>query len=167
MATAAWPYRRRDYFFTAAERSFYEVLIRAAGEDFRVFAKVRLLDMLWVPRRARVSWTHHNRVAQKHLDFVLCAGPELTPVLALELDDASHAEPAQAKRDAAKDDVLRAVGLPLLRVRARAAYNRAELAVELRRLALPASPRARSAAASPIAAAPHPARHSPFHEASS
>jgi hypothetical protein len=43
--TGALPYRGKDYFFSKAERSFYEVLRRALPKDHALFAKVRLIRL--------------------------------------------------------------------------------------------------------------------------
>jgi hypothetical protein len=40
------PYLKTDYLLSPAERSFYGVLCDATAEDYRIFAKVRLADVL-------------------------------------------------------------------------------------------------------------------------
>jgi len=116
------PYRKRDYLLSSAERAFYDALVPAAGPDLVVFAKVRLDDLFWLPNNtaARQSW--RNRIAAKHVDFVLCSRPTLTPVLAIELDDASHAQDARQARDAFVDRVYATAGLPVLHQPVRAGY---------------------------------------------
>lgn len=52
-----------------------------------------------------------NRISQKSIDFLVCL-PDFTVVAALELDDASHS-PA---RDARRDAILTAAGIPVVRV---------------------------------------------------
>jgi hypothetical protein len=117
-----WPFRRKDYLLTAAERSLFEVLCQAAGTGVYVFSKVRLADLVWLPggidnRRALL-----NRVIAKHIDFVLCERTMLRPVLAIELDDSSHAKPSRAARDEVVGRVLGAAALPLLRIRVSTQY---------------------------------------------
>jgi hypothetical protein len=84
------PYSAKKYFFSAAERSFYEVLRRLVP-DHTLSAKVRLANLVYVSRGTESRQSHFNRIQSKHIDFVLCDN-DLTPVLAIELDDASHAE---------------------------------------------------------------------------
>ena len=69
----------------------------------------------------RQSWS--GRVRQKHLDFVLCDRERVCPVLVIELDDSTHQRADVRARDAVKDEVLEAAGLPILRVAARRAYD--------------------------------------------
>jgi len=51
--------------------------------------------------------------------------------LCIELDDASHGRPDRQVRDEFLDAALLAAGLPLLRVRAKKAYNLAELRAQI------------------------------------
>lgn len=127
------PYRRRGELLSKGEWAFYGALVRAAGPDVTVFAKVRLGDLLDVPTGTRRWRDWHRRVAQKHVDFVLCAGPAVTPFLLVELDDRSHARSDRVGRDAFVDAALRQAGWPLERVPAQAAYDVADLAERVRR----------------------------------
>lgn len=116
-------YHRRDYLFTAAERSFFGVLERAVDGKYRIFAKVRLADLLWIPKGTGAYRSLHNRIQSKHIDYVLCDPDRVRPELAIELDDASHERASRRTRDAFVDEALASAGLPLLRIRARRAYN--------------------------------------------
>lgn len=130
----ALPYRRKDYLLTKAERSFYEVLRQALGEaDTLVFAKVRLLDLVWLPKGTAKAQSFRNRVMSKHVDFVLCNRRELRPLLVIELDDKSHEGEERQARDAFVDRVLGAAGLPILHLSARRTYSTRELSEQILR----------------------------------
>jgi hypothetical protein len=129
---SALPYRKTDHLLTPAERSFYEVLRRITGDDLRLFVKVRLADLVWLPHDIDNRQAHVNRVAAKHIDFVLCDPRTLAPVLAVELDDSSHAARHRQQRDALVNEVLRTVGLPLLRVPVKRSYVPSEVADDIR-----------------------------------
>ena len=117
--TDVLPYSRQNYFFSAAERSFYEILRRLTPEH-TIFAKVRLADVVYV--KGTVSrQAHLNRIDRKHLDFVVC-DKNLAPVLAIELDDASHDRLDRRARDKFVDEVLAAASLPVIHVRTRRGY---------------------------------------------
>lgn len=118
-------FAKRKYLFSAAERSVYEILCRIAP-DHTVFAKVRLADLVRVQAKGREFWTNFNSISSKHVDFVFC-DPNLAPVAALELDDASHDKPERMDRDELVDRVLKTAALPLVRVRAKHGYVLAEL----------------------------------------
>lgn len=108
------PYSRRNYFFSAAERSFYEILRRMTPEH-TVFAKVRLAELVTIkPTNSRQS--HLNRIDRKHIDFVVC-DKDLAPVVAIELNDGSHQSP-----DRQVEQVLAAASLPVVHIPARRGY---------------------------------------------
>ena len=128
----ALPYRKTEHLLTPAERSFYEVLRRIIGDDLRLFVKVRLADLVWLPHDIENRQAHVNRVAAKHIDFVLCDPRTFAPVLAVELDDSSHEARPRQQRDALVNEVLRTVGVPLLRVPVKRSYVPSEVADDIR-----------------------------------
>ncbi len=118
------PYRR-GRFLSANEKCFLVALDAALGSGYRVFAQVRLADLVIVEekysearRRAAL-----NRVFAKSIDILICRSGSFEPVAAIEVDDRTHLLPARRERDALVDVVFREIGLPLLRVRARHAYS--------------------------------------------
>lgn len=125
--TNDFPYRKKDYLLTPAERSFYEVLQKVAGDNMQVFAKVRLADLVWLPKGTQNLQGHLNRVLSKHVDFVLCNRETLSPVLVVELDDSSHSMSHRQGRDAVVNDILHSAGLPILRISAKCSYVPNEL----------------------------------------
>lgn len=121
------PYRRKDYLLTQAERSLFGVLSEAVKDRYFIFAKVRLADLVWLPKGTDSWQSHFNRVQSKHIDFVICDRASIRPMLCVELDDASHGRASRQTRDAFVDAALLAAGLPFIRIRAAKAYNVAEL----------------------------------------
>ncbi len=80
----ALPSRLRDDFLSAAEVSFYNVLRQVAGERATVCAKVRLADLFRVAR-PNENAAARNRIAAKHVDFLLC-DPLTMPALTFSSD---------------------------------------------------------------------------------
>ena len=119
-------YRLRDDFLSPAEISFYHVLRQAVGERVTVCAKVRLADVFFVAR-PNGNAAARNRIAAKHVDFLLCDPATMRPVAGIELDDASHARPDRQERDALVEKVFEAAGLPLVRFSVQRAYALAEV----------------------------------------
>lgn len=120
------PYRLRDDFLSPAELSFYRVLRDVVGERATVLAKVNLRDLFYVTRpNEHLSFI--NRIATRHVDFLLCRPDTLRPLAGIELDDSSHREGKRQERDAFVERVFAASGLPLLRVPVKHAYTRAEI----------------------------------------
>jgi hypothetical protein len=123
------PYSKKKFFFSAAERSFYEILRRMAP-DHTVFAKVRMCDVIAVSE-GRKAW-QTNGIQSKHLDFLICDAT-LAPVVAIELDDSSHARPDRKARDQFVDAALAAAEVPIVRIPAKRSYA----VEEIRRLIFP------------------------------
>ena len=68
-------------------------------------------------------FSHLNRIAAKHVDFLTVRRLQWRPVLAIELDDASHATSARPSRDDLRDEVFHTAGLPLLHMAVGAACS--------------------------------------------
>jgi Protein of unknown function (DUF2726) len=125
------PYTKKKYFFSVAERSFYEVLRRLVP-SYTVFAKVRLADLIYVTKGTGAWRQHFNRISAKHLDFVLCDA-NLVPVVAIELDDSSHDEEDRQSRDGFVDKALAAADVPIVRIPCQRTYAPNEIREQLRR----------------------------------
>lgn len=125
------PYIRRTTLLTAAEQRFYARLFQAVGTEVLICPKVRLADVIEVRGDALEWQAAWNRIAAKHLDFVLTTADEQQILLGIELDDGSHMMPNRRQRDEWLDRALVAAGLPLLRVRVRNDYDPAALRREI------------------------------------
>lgn len=125
-----FPYRLRDDFLSPAEASFCRVLLTALKGEALVCPKVGLSDVFFVTRphenRAAI-----NRIAQKHVDFLVCDPATLRPLFGIELDDASHARADRQARDELVERVFEAASLPLLRVPVQRAYTLPELSAQV------------------------------------
>lgn len=117
------PYKRKDWLLSKAERSFFGVLQQAVGAEFLIFAKIRVGDLLWLPKGTEGRTSHWNRIQSKHVDFVICDRENVRPLVAIELDDSSHGTQKRQARDQFMEEAFQAAGLPLLRVPAKAGYN--------------------------------------------
>ena len=118
-------YEKRPALFTEAERSFLGVLEQAVGEQYRIFGKVRLADIVRV--RSGLNACEHrgaqNRLTGKHVDFVLCRPDDLSVAAVIELDDKSHGSNKRQARDQFVDAAFRAAGLPIYHFAAKATYD--------------------------------------------
>jgi hypothetical protein len=149
------PYRLRDDFLSPAERSFHTVLVAAANSRFVVCPKVNLADVFFVAKPNENKGAR-GRIAQKHVDFLLCDPGTMQPRLGVELDDSSHARADRQERDAFVDSVFRDAGLRLVHVPVRAAYNVTEIVQLLgaEPLGVAAAPAVEPTAVAPSSSAP-------------
>lgn len=129
-----FPYQKISFLLSPAERSFFGVLEQAVGGDYRIFAKVRVADVISVvPMRNRTLWQRaFNRISAKHFDFVLCDRDSLSVVGVIELDDKSHRRRNRQVRDAFLVEVCRASGLPLLQIPASRTYSMTTIRAQVR-----------------------------------
>ncbi|WP_413431530.1 DUF2726 domain-containing protein [Crateriforma spongiae] len=123
---AELPYKRRDPFLSPAELAFYRVLHPAVGDRYAINNKVRLWDVLSVPR-GEGSRKFENKISSKHVDFLACDAATMQPILAIELDDASHNRPDRQQRDNFVDRAFAAAGLPILHIPAARTYAIADI----------------------------------------
>lgn len=128
-----FPYVPAKALFSPAERSFLGVLDQAVGSEHRVFGKVRVADLAAIKpglgSAARQGAL--NRVAAKHVDFLVCRASDLSLVCAVELNDSSHSSKRAQVRDELLINICKAIGLPLFQVPAKRAYSVQELQSQL------------------------------------
>jgi hypothetical protein len=115
-----------------AERSFFGVLEQVTDSSkYYIFPQVSLSNLVTVKNGTGSYLAFRNKVDRKSVDFVLFERSAISPVLAIELDDSSHDREDRQERDAFVDGVLAKAGLPLLHVRAQAAYDPKQLAASI------------------------------------
>jgi hypothetical protein len=120
------PYRTRDDFLSPAEASLFRLLSSHLQGRAMVFPKVRLADIFFVAR-PNENMSYMNRIAQRHLDFLICDATSLHPQAGIELDDASHARPERQESDRFLNEVFSSAGLPLIRIPAQRSYTAEEV----------------------------------------
>jgi hypothetical protein len=121
----SFPYRRRS-LLSPAELAFYNVLKDAVGDRFEILLKVGVRDLCEITHRD-VNRAAFNRVAAKQVDFVLCDGITLSPVVAIELDASSHYPRERAERDSFMNELFRGIGVALIRHRVQMTYDTAAI----------------------------------------
>jgi hypothetical protein len=118
-------YRLLPELLSKAELGFYGPLLQATStHDVTVFSKVRVADVLApVKSSDRKIWQRaFNAISSKHFDFVVCRNIDSKILLAIELDDKSHATLKAQKRDRIVNSACETAWLPLLRFQAKRGY---------------------------------------------
>lgn len=120
-------YTRKDFFMSRAEHECYDVLIKAVGHNYYVFAQVHLPTIVSHAVKGQ-NWqgalSHINR---KSVDFVLCDKSYISPKLAIELDDKSHQQEDRKTRDQELERILAEAGIPLLRLENHGSFDSAAI----------------------------------------
>ena len=131
------PRYRKAPFLTPTENAFADSLRAVTSVSWHLMAKVRLADLVQVADPSDKAG--FNKVASKHVDFLLCDPKSLQPVLVVELDDASHERSHRRERDSFLDAALVSVGLPVVRFKVASYYDPAALEARLLNALVPAS----------------------------
>lgn len=129
-------YELRNYMLaptimTKAEMAFYNALVCAIADEYRIMVKVRLADIILVKKNGSHYMAHFGKIKAKHVDYLLCDPVNLKPILVIELDDKSHQRSDRISRDNFVDSVFKSVGLPILRHPVKRAYNHNELLISI------------------------------------
>jgi hypothetical protein len=121
-------YKSKQYFFSKAERKFYEVLKEVADEmDMVVFAKVRLADLIYLPK-SEDNWIKGwNKIKSKHIDFVLCDKESYQPKVAIELNDSSHNKYKRKERDRFLEFTFEDVDIKFIEIKPSGQYTKSEM----------------------------------------
>jgi len=125
-------YRKRESLFTYREREFYTMLLEEVGDEYQIFAKVRLGDFVYLANEPADRKLHNSRIQCKHVDFLLCDKRSQQPLMAIELDDSSHDKYDRRDSDEFKLRLFNEVGLRLLRVKVQHTYPKGEIGKQVR-----------------------------------
>lgn len=131
-----FPFTRNRALFSPAERSFLGVLEQAVGEDYRIFGKIRVADIVGVkPTADRSAWQGaFDQISAKNFDFVLCDKQHLSVRCVVELNDKSQGCYQRHERYSFAEGICREISLPFVQVQAPRDYS----AIELRKKILTA-----------------------------
>ena len=108
----ALPVAAKKYFFSRAEREFYQTLKQALPAGYVAFPNVRLQDVFYITAKGEERRGVYSRFQDKHIDFLVVAAKDYRPVLGIELDGSSHDRAEQKYRDAVKEVVFRSAACP-------------------------------------------------------
>lgn len=124
---------KSDALLSPAERSFYGILTQLYGESYRIFAKVRIADILqpMTGLNASERTSAQNKINMKHVDFLVCERETIKPIAAVELDDSSHARSDRRIRDTFVDQAFATASVPLIHFENRRSYVLADIEAEV------------------------------------
>lgn len=111
-STTSLRYKRID-LFNSTEHAFLIALRQTAPSHIAVLAKVRVADIV-SPQGNDVA--AFNRIARKHVDFVLYNLQNRSVLRAIELDGPTHASKRATKSDNVKNSCFASARIPLARV---------------------------------------------------
>lgn len=109
-------YKKKHYFFSTSELEMYRLLksffLKEYNWRYAVFPKVGLVDFIEVDKYTPNYKSFFSKMAQKHVDFlVVDQNMYCTPVLAIELNWATHGSEKMQKRDKFVGDLYKSINL--------------------------------------------------------
>jgi hypothetical protein len=122
-------YRKRDFLFSPEERLFYTALKQAVGEDYEIFGKIRMGDVV----SPRPSSTRSDRreefetIGEGHFTFVLCNKADLSVAYAVQLRKHAFAGKEASGHPDPLKSICHAAGLPLVLFEAGPWYDANEI----------------------------------------
>lgn len=118
-------YQTVSTLFSNAEHTFFLVLKQAFSDEYEIFAKVRIADVLFPdkglnPKNKNAAFF---KISSKHFDYVLCDKQTLIVRAVIELDDKSHNQKKVKIRDAFVEKACESAGLKLIRFQCKVNYQ--------------------------------------------
>lgn len=118
------PYRIRTDYLSSDEIVFYHFLLLNFSDEYIIFSKVALSDLFYVIKpNENVKFA--QKLLKKNIDFLLLSKEEMTPLLAIELDDPKQ-EVHQTNQKLV-DEVCDDAKLPLLHMVVSGEYHQEEI----------------------------------------
>lgn len=112
-----YPYILKNRVFSDKEGYFYRDVRQIADKlGLIVFTKMRIADLLEVPKNHPDYMKWFNMIKAKHIDFILVDSSYHIKLL-VEVDDPSHNRPDRQARDQEVDEIFRQQGLEVLHLR--------------------------------------------------
>jgi hypothetical protein len=125
-----FPYKVQRSLLIPSEMVFYRGLASVVGTRALICPKVRLGDVFFVVD-FKENLPQYFRIAEKHVDFLLCNPQTIKPIVGIELDDEGHQQRDRKDRDRFIKKVFEAAGLPLIHIPVQPKYNAHELETRL------------------------------------
>lgn len=122
----SYPYKLTQRIFSEKEGYFYRDVRPIADKlGLIVFTKMRVADLLYIPKGTENEKAWFNRIKAKHIDFIL-VDRDYHIRLLVEVDDPTHNRPDRQARDQEVDEMFRQQGLEVLHLRAWGRYYGAD-----------------------------------------
>ena len=118
-------YESLEEMLSSTEHSFFLVLKESLSNDYEIFAKVRITDVLTPDEIFNLrNWNAaFYKTSPKHFDYILCEKRTLSVVAVIELEDRNHDQRKTRARDSFVEKACRTAGFKLLRFPSRSSYH--------------------------------------------
>lgn len=122
-----YSYLIREYVMSKPEQACFNTFKEVVGEKYYIFPQMHLSSFLDHKIVGQNWFGAFRHIDEKSVDFVLCDKYTFLPILAVELDEKSHDQPARQERDREVERILDVAKMPLLRIRNEDIHDKKEL----------------------------------------
>ena len=130
-----YPYIREPALLTVYEQSLLNALLQVLDEQYKVFAKVGLANILSIDPELpdRAIGSSRERIERENVDFVICEKNGTDILGVIQLDPYTHQSDGRRRHDTFVDMALKAAGVPVVRMPIKEKYSEQELRIEITR----------------------------------
>lgn len=105
------------------ERLLFDILTKLYSEKYFIFPQVKVSDVLTVKENVKDHDNLYREIDHRSLDYVFFDRQEMTPILAIELNGASHFQFHRKNRDQKIGNILAKAGIPLITIPVNEKHN--------------------------------------------
>ena len=109
---------------TVKERELFSLLDECVPVQYYIFPQIHIASILEVKKGERKWQTYFNKIISKSIDFVIFDKVNISPVLAIELDDSTHLLEKRMLRDGFVNKAIKDGGIKMLRFKTEDLSNR-------------------------------------------
>lgn len=109
------PYLKKQYLMTLKERELFSILNECVPSTYYVFPQIHVASILEV-KKGETRWQMwFNKIISKSIDFVIFDKVNISPILAIELDDHTHTYMRRMERDGFVNQAIKSGNIRMLR----------------------------------------------------
>ncbi len=120
-----YPFSKKSSMYSTAERSFFQMIEKAVGDDYKIVARVKLTDIIEPKSSANAKNKRAAllKASAKTVDFVLCDKKTMAIAGVVDLVNNNSQNGHRAKTDWFVNGALEAAGVPHIRIKIKAGYT--------------------------------------------
>lgn len=125
------PYLKKPYLLTRKERELFSILNDCVPNTYYVFPQIHIASIIEVKKYEKEWQRYFNKIISKSIDFVIFDKENISPILAIELDDNTHMYEKRIIRDEFVNNLFEEVQIKLYRIKTSSLDNRDALKKEI------------------------------------
>jgi Protein of unknown function (DUF2726) len=124
---APYRYEKKSYFMSESEHEVFTILQQGYGEHYYIFPQVHISKILDHKVKGQYWEAAFKHINGKSVDYLICDKQSVRPLVAIELDGASHLSPDRIGRDGVVETMFKEANMPLVRLARKDSYNQEEV----------------------------------------